>query len=61
MADDLYFSSRVLRILRQSGAYGSKPRDRGRKALPPGKRVSKSGKVYWETRKNRSDTVDSTL
>jgi len=23
--------------------------------LLPGKRISKSGKVYWETRKNRSD------
>ena len=25
------------------------------KALPPGKRISKSGKVYYEYRKNRSD------
>jgi len=24
-------------------------------ALPPGKRVSKTGRIYWETRKNRSD------
>jgi len=30
-------------------------RDVVRKALAPGKRVSKSGKIYWETRKNRSD------
>ena len=30
-------------------------RDAVRKALAPGKRVSKSGKIYWETRKNRSD------
>ena len=29
--------------------------DTKRKALAPGKRISKSGKVYWETRKNRSD------
>ena len=30
--------------------------DAKRKALMPGKRISKSGKVYWETRKNRSDS-----
>ncbi len=30
-------------------------RDASRKALTPGKRVSKTGKIYWETRKNRSD------
>jgi len=23
--------------------------------MPPGKRLSITGKVYWETRKNRSD------
>jgi hypothetical protein len=32
-------------------------RDRTRKALPPGKRLSKSGKVYYEYRKNRSDIL----
>lgn len=31
------------------------PKDRKRDALPPGKRISKTGKVYWETRANRSD------
>lgn len=30
-------------------------RDAQRKALPPGKRVSKTGKVYYENRDNRSD------
>lgn len=29
--------------------------DKKREALVPGKRISKNGKVYWETRKNRSD------
>jgi len=29
--------------------------DKKRKALPPGKRKSKSGKIYIETRRNRSD------
>ena len=28
-----------------------------RKALAPGKRISKTGNVYYETRKNRSDKV----
>jgi len=30
-------------------------RDKKRDALPAGKRISKSGKVYYEYRKNRSD------
>lgn len=34
--------------------------DRRRKALPPGKRKSASGKIYYERRKNRSD-VKGTL
>jgi len=33
----------------------NKKRDKVRKALPPGKRISKSGNIYWEGRKNRSD------
>lgn len=42
-------------ILPQVGKTNIK-RDAVRKALAPGKRISKSGKVYWETRKNRSDS-----
>ena len=34
-------------------------RDKKRKALMPGKRVSKTGKTYWESRKNRSDLKDN--
>jgi len=34
-------------------------RDKSRKALAAGKRISKNGKVYWETRANRSDKVGS--
>ena len=34
-------------------------RDKKRQALMPGKRRSKTGKVYWETRKNRSDLKQS--
>jgi len=29
--------------------------DKMRKALKPGKRISKSGKIYYENRANRSD------
>lgn len=29
--------------------------DSKRRARLPGKRISKTGKTYWETRKNRSD------
>lgn len=39
---------------RQTGS-SSTARDRARKALPPGRRVSKTGRVYYERRKNRSD------
>ena len=33
--------------------------DKGRKAMYPGLRRSKTGKIYWETRKNRSDMKGS--
>jgi hypothetical protein len=50
---------RVLVLLkRQSGkqsAYGRKVDRKRPGSLPPGKRVSRNGKVYWETRQNRSD------
>lgn len=39
---------------RQTGS-SSSARDRARKALAPGRRVSKTGSVYYERRKNRSD------
>jgi len=43
------------KVLKQTGKWIDIPRDAGRKAMLPGKRISKNGKVYWETRKNRSD------
>ena len=36
-------------------------RDAARSARLPGKRLSKTGKVYWETRENRSDKLKSNL
>jgi len=47
--------ARVLKVsTRQTGETTTKL-DRKRKALPPGKRRSRNGKVYYEYRKNRSD------
>jgi len=40
---------------RQTGKSKNLARDRKLKALPPGKRRSASGKVYYEYRQNRSD------
>ena len=48
--------SKSVRVLDQVGKTTVKI-DSKRKALAPGKRVSSSGKIYWETRKNRSDQV----
>ena len=31
--------------------------DSSRKALAPGKRISKTGKIYWESRRSRSDEI----
>ena len=47
-----------LRTLKQVGK-SDKIRDEERKALMSGKRISKNGKVYWETRQNRSDAKGS--
>ena len=49
-----------LRTLKQVGGTTRKI-DASRKALAPGKRISKSGKVYWETRKNRTDKVGESI
>jgi hypothetical protein len=51
---------RNLRELKQVGK-SDKERDSARKALLSGKRISKTGKTYWETRKNRSDQKGSNL
>ena len=51
----------IKKILPQSTKPINIPRDAGRKAKLPGKRISKTGKVYWETRANRSDQVGKRL
>lgn len=45
----------IQRVLKQTGTRKSLIRDASRSAKLPGKRISKTGKRYWETRKNRSD------
>lgn len=53
---------RNLKVLPQVKVKGvDASRDKARKALAAGKRISKTGKVYWETRSNRSDKIGSKL
>ena len=57
----IYYNKTILKVLRQTGNRVSALRDRARKASMPGKRVSRAGKIYWETRKNRSDEFDTDM
>ena len=52
--------SKSLSVLKQVGR-SNVAIDSKREALVPGKRISSSGKIYWETRKNRSDQVGKTV
>ena len=48
--------SRILKELKhRSGKIIDEIRDSQRGAKLPGKRVSKTGSIYWETRFNRTD------
>jgi len=51
----LALAKQRMRKVKQTGKLISVERDIKRKALPPGYRVSKNGKVYYESRINRSD------
>jgi hypothetical protein len=51
---------RNLRELPQKGT-SNKEIDRTKHALLPGKRLSKTGKIYWETRVSRSDKKGSRI
>ena len=46
---------------RQTGRRISLEEDKKRKALGPGKRVSKRGKIYYEYRKSRTDLKGSSI
>jgi hypothetical protein len=50
-------SEKLPRTIKVSGQTGKSKTaaDKKRTALKPGKRKSRSGKIYYETRKNRSD------
>jgi len=54
-------TSRVVRISRKQIGSSDFPRDKVRKALKPGKRISRNDKPYTENRKNRSDTKGGLL
>ena len=49
------------RTVTQTGTRKSVAQDGARKAKPPGQRTSKTGKKYYEGRKNRSDKKGSKL
>lgn len=46
---------RVLRSVKWQRGRSNTAKDRRLKAMKPGKRVSRTRRIYWETRKNRSD------
>lgn len=56
-----YNQQEVVKVLKQSGKIVDAKRDYGRKAMLPGKRISKTGNVYWETRVNRTDKAQSRI
>ncbi len=45
----------------QTGKIKSVKADKRKTALPPGRRISKTGTKYTETRRNRSDKVGTRL
>ena len=53
------YGRRVLKATTRQSGKSDAARDRKRKAMQPGKRRSASGRVYIETRKNRSDRKGS--
>jgi len=55
-----FASPQTIKVLNQVGRSNASI-DKMRKAQLPGKRMSKNGKIYWETRKNRSDNALSQI
>ncbi len=56
-----YNPQKVLTKLKRQTGSSNLIKDSRKKALPPGKRISKSGKVYWETRADHSDLENSNI
>lgn len=48
-------TAKVIKPQRKQTGKSIQARDKPRKALKPGKRLSRNKKVYYEARKNRSD------
>jgi len=48
-------TAKVIKVRDRQIGKSKKKRDTPRKALKPGKRRSRNGKIYYENRKNRSD------
>ena len=61
IAGELTSKRSTLKVLPQKGKLADFIRDSSRVAQLPGKRISKTGKVYWETRRNRSDAAGKRL
>jgi len=61
MPSNLKTKEGIIKPLKQRGKIKSIAQDMSRTARAPGKRISKTGKIYWETRRNRSDAPDSKI
>ncbi len=54
-------TSKVVAIAKKTIGSSDYDRDKVRKALKPGKRISREGNVYYEKRKNRADVKGGLL
>lgn len=52
---------KVVKVLPQVKVKSDKRIDASRHAYASGKRISKTGRTYWETRSNRTDSKGSNL
>ena len=52
---------KLIKLKKQTGTRKSVKADKRTKALLPGKKRAKSGKIYTETRKNRTDRIGKRL
>lgn len=54
-------TAKVIKASEKQVGKSVQSRDKKRKALKPGKRVSRDGNIYYERRKNRSDRKGKTV
>jgi hypothetical protein len=55
MANAKTKTARVVKVRKKQIGKSNYKRDKSRKALKPGKRISRNKKTYYESRRNRSD------